>query len=155
MKVHDWMTPGPVVVSPGTPVAKARTLLRERGFRHLLVVADDPAGSRDEVRNRIGGYPVIGIISDRDVAIDPGDLHIALRRDRVRDLLADDRPVEAVMSPHPHLISADADVSDAASLLVSRQIGALPVVDDDHRLVGIITAVDCLLASLAQGAQRT
>lgn len=146
MKVRDWMSADPVVVSPDTTVAEARGLLREMGFRHLPVVVDDPDGVMATVRDRVHGFDVTGIVSDRDVAIDPRDLRAAVRRRRVDELLDDDRPVEAVMSPHPHVIDADAEVSEAAELLVSRQIGALPVVDGDRRLVGIITAIDCLLA---------
>lgn len=132
MKVRDWMSPDPVAVSPDTPVAEARHLLTEKGFRHLPVVDD----------------ALIGIVSDRDVAINPRALRAAVRRRQVDELLDDDRPVEAVMSPDPHVIGPEADVTQAARLLVSRQIGALPVVDVDQQLIGIITAVDCLLASL-------
>ncbi len=132
MKVRDWMSPDPVAVSPDTPVAEARQLFAEKGFRHLPVVDD----------------ALIGIVSDRDVAINPRALRAAVRRRQVDELLDDDRPVEAVMSPDPHVIGPEADVTQAARLLVSRQIGALPVVDVDQQLIGIITAVDCLLASL-------
>ncbi len=146
MKVRDWMSPGPVAVSPDTSVAEARRLLREMGFRHLPVVADDPAGALTTVRDRVHGFALTGMVSDRDVAIDPHELRTAVRRRRVEELVDDDRPVEAVMSSHPHVVRDDAEVSEAARLLLSRQIGALPVVDRDRRLVGIITAVDCLLA---------
>lgn len=148
MKVRDWMSPDPVAVYPDTPVAEARRLLRDWGIRHLPVVVDDAAGSHHEVRDRVGGYPVVGIVSDRDVAINPRDLRIAVRRGQVSELLDDDRPVETVMSGHPHLIDADADITEAAHQIVSRQIGALPVIDEERQLIGIVTAVDCLLASL-------
>ena len=54
------------------------------------------------------------------------------------------------MSAGPHVIGIDAEITDAARLLVSRRISALPVVDADRTLVGIITSVDCLLAWLSQ-----
>ena len=133
MQVREWMSPDPIIVAPQTPVSEARQLLSEHGFRHLPVV---------------DGGALVGIVSDRDVAINPRALRAAVRSHTVGDLIDDDRPVEAVMSRGPHVIEQGATVEAAARLLVSRQIGALPVVDDGRRLVGIITSVDCLLATL-------
>lgn len=133
MKVRDWMSPDPVTVSPDTTVAEARALMEAEGFRHLPVVT---------------GGTLLGIVSDRDVAIKDAALRAAIRQRTVEGLLDDDRPVESVMSHALHLIGSDAAVSEAARLLVSRRISALPVVDSDRKMVGIITSVDCLLASL-------
>lgn len=133
MQVREWMSPDPVTVTPHTPVAEARQLLSDHGFRHLPVVE---------------GGRLVGILSDRDVAINPRALRAAVRGHTAGDLVDDDRPVEAVMSRDPHVVAADATLEDAARLLVSRQISALPVVDDARTLVGIITSVDCLLATL-------
>ena len=133
MEVREWMSPDPVAVAPDTPVVEARRLLAEKGFRHLPVV--------DNGR-------LVGIISDRDVAINPRALRAAVRNGSVSDLLDDDRPIEAVMSPDPHVIGLDARLDEAARLLVSRHVNALPVVDEDRQLVGIVTSVDCLLASM-------
>ena len=131
MKVSDWMTAEPFTMSPGTTVAEARRLMEAGGFRHLPVV---------------DGNRLIGIISDRDVGIGDAQLRAATQVDGVEDLLGDDRPAESVMSAGPHVIGIDAEVTDAARLLVSRRISALPVVDADRAVVGIITSVDCLLA---------
>jgi acetoin utilization protein AcuB len=131
------MSPDPVSVSPDTSVAEAREALEAQGFRHLLVVVDDR---------------LIGILSDRDVGISAGALRAAVRRHDVDALLDDERPVESVMSSAPHVIGPDAPIGDAARMLVSRHINALPVVDDDGAVIGIITSVDCLLAGLEQPA---
>lgn len=137
MKVRDWMSPDPVSLAPDATVAEARQHMEAQGFRHLPVVDDDR---------------LIGIVSDRDVAIGTEALRDAVRRHDVVTLLDDERPLEAVMSGSPHVIGPDADVSEAARVLVSRRISALPVVDGDAQLVGIITSVDCLLATLRQTA---
>ena len=126
------MSPDPITVAPHTTVSEARQLLAEHGFRHLPVV---------------DGRELVGIVSDRDVAINPRALRAAVRNHTVGDLIDDDRPVEAVMSRDPHVIEEGATVEAAARLLVSRHINALPVVDG-RTLVGIITSVDCLLATL-------
>lgn len=140
MTVREWMSPDPLSVTPDATIAEARELMAAEGFRHLPVVS---------------GERLIGIISDRDVAIVDGALRAALRRHEVASLLNDERPVESVMSSEPLVIGPDADIGDAARLLVSRRISALPVVDDGGALVGIITSVDCLLASMqhAQAAK--
>ena len=67
------------------------------------------------------------------------------------ELLASRRDTEAIgvsqvmMKPvhcvHPHTL-----LSEAAHLMVSKKISGLPVVDDDKRLVGIITEADFLRA---------
>ena len=137
MTVRNWMSPDPVSVSPDATVAEARELLEAQGFRHLLVVSDDR---------------LVGIISDRDVAISGAVLRSAARNHDVASLLDDDRPVESVMSGTPHVIGPEAEIREAARLLVSRHINALPVVDIDGSVIGIITSVDCLLATLEQPA---
>ena len=140
MKVREWMSPDPVTVTPRTTVSVARQLLSTYGFRHLPVVDGDR---------------LVGIISDRDVRLDDAQVRGALRRGVLGEVLEDDRPTEAVMSSSPHVIGPDEMVEAAARLMLSRRISGLPVVDADHRLCGIITTTDCLLASLAEQAQVT
>jgi CBS domain-containing protein len=135
--VRDWMSPDPVSVSPDATVAEARELLEAQGFRHLLVISQDR---------------LVGIISDRGVAISGEALRAAVRNHDVASLLDDERPVESVMSGTPHVIGPEAEIGEAARLLVSRHINALPVVDIDGSVIGIITSVDCLLAALEQPA---
>jgi magnesium transporter len=50
--------------------------------------------------------------------------------------------VRDLMFPDLFTVRADTDQEDAARLLIDRNLLALPVVDDDGRLVGIITADD-------------
>lgn len=139
MFVRDWMSPDPVTVTPSTPVEEARRLLHRYGVRHLPVVN--------------GRGHLVGVVSDRDVAIDEAALQQALTRLAERRLggLADaagtERTVATVMSSPPQVIGPDEPVEAAARLMLSRCISALPVVAHDE-LVGVITTTDCLLASL-------
>lgn len=79
---------------------------------------------------------VIGMISDRDV----------------RSRRAADADVADIMSTPPHVIAADDTVEAAARMMLSRHINALPVVDVEGTLLGMITTTDCLLASLSPAA---
>jgi CBS domain-containing protein len=51
--------------------------------------------------------------------------------------------VKDVMTPDPVTIQADANVSEAASILRKRRIGGIPVMEGE-RLVGIVTETDLL-----------
>ena len=56
--------------------------------------------------------------------------------------------VRHVMADEPKSLRADMDPYDAASLMASFDIGSVPVVDDDDRLVGIVTDRDLALRVL-------
>jgi acetoin utilization protein AcuB len=132
MRVSEWMSPDPVAVGPQDTVRHARQLLHRYGVRHLPVVD----------RGR-----VVGVLSDRDVRIDEAALR-QLSSERLDESLGGARQVLEVMSAPPHLIRSDESMEAAARLMVSRRISALPVVDAEGELVGIVTTTDCLLASM-------
>lgn len=75
---------------------------------------------------------VVGIVSDRDL------LRANSRADRDR------LPVATIMTLLPYTVRADSPVRDAVEQMLIRKINALPVVDADDRLVGILTATDVL-----------
>lgn len=55
------------------------------------------------------------------------------------------------MTRNPMTIEPDATVREAAELMASGEIGDVVVVDEDHRLVGILTDRDIVVRVLAQG----
>jgi acetoin utilization protein AcuB len=121
LSVRDIMVANLVTVSPEESARKAYQLMRDHRFRHLPVVS----------RGRL-----VGVLSDRD-----------LRPTLLSPGLAEATVVE-LMSDNPTTIGPDASVEEAASLLVVKKIGCLPVVEGD-RLVGIVTETD-LLAVLVE-----
>jgi acetoin utilization protein AcuB len=133
MQIREWMSPDPVTVSPTTTVREARRLMHYYGVRHLPVVSDDR---------------VVGMVSDRDVRIEDADLSRIAGVGQVATVLGSSRLVEDVMSAPPYVIAMEETVESAARLMLSRRISALPVVDREGGLVGVITTTDCLLASL-------
>jgi acetoin utilization protein AcuB len=99
------------------------------------VQPDDTIGLVREIfrRRRIRHVPVIavgrvvGIVSDRDL----------------RGGGADERSVDAVMTPAPATTTPGAPIEDAAAVMRSRKFGALPVLEG-HELVGIVSESDLL-----------
>jgi acetoin utilization protein AcuB len=121
LTVRDVMVTDLVTVRPHETARHAYRLMRDHRFRHLPVVE----------RGQL-----LGILSDRDLR--PVLLSPTLARARVRELMSEDLTT----------VGPDAPVEDAASLLVVKKIGCVPVVADG-RLVGIVTETD-LLAVLVE-----
>ena len=61
------------------------------------------------------------------------------------------RPVEVkdYMLTHPVTVSEEADMGEAIRLIIDNKISGLCVIDADHRLVGILSELDCLRAMLS------
>ena len=75
---------------------------------------------------------VIGVLSDRDI----------LRN--ITKIDGKPTPVTQIMSRHVRTVKASLGAAEAATLMIERKIGCLPVVGDDEQLVGIITETDFL-----------
>ena len=116
MKVGDRMTRNPTHVRLSDTLSTARTIMQAEGFKHLPVV---------ETKR------VLGVVTDRDVRQYAANLDQTL--------------VETAMTADPATVSRDTSIEEAASIMLVRRIGCLPVVENGG-LVGIITGTDLLRA---------
>lgn len=53
------------------------------------------------------------------------------------------------MLKHPVSVNVDSDMGEAIRLIIDNKISGLCVVEDDNRLVGILSELDCLRAMLS------
>jgi acetoin utilization protein AcuB len=129
MIAADLMTPDPVTVRPDDDVSTAFSLLQESGFRHLPVVNEN-----DEL---------VGMISDRDLRalLVPHFLRQEVIEQIVTPACA---PIATLMSGNVVSVDMEDDVSVAADLILEHKIGAIPVVDGDGKLVGIVSYIDLI-----------
>ncbi len=127
MLVRDIMQTHPVSATLETRLPHLLRLLQRRGFRHLPVV---------------DGGKLVGIISDRDLKqsmISAASMTEGQERARLLDeLTAGQIMARAVVTIGPMF-----GVEEAARLMATRKISALPVTEGD-RLVGIVTETDVL-----------
>ena len=131
MKIRELMHHHPITIQRDATVETAARLLEKLDVRHLPV---------------LDGTKLIGMVSDRDLA---GVLY--------RDPLASDTKtprLEELIESDVVSIRPNASVREGIDLITERRVGALPVVDDGHVLVGIVSYVDVLreLASTLQEA---
>jgi acetoin utilization protein AcuB len=129
MRVKDLVRHRPVTIARDTPVLEARRIMQAKCIRHLLVVEDGR---------------LVGIVTDRDIRLNMPSPATTLSVWEVNYLLARLTAGE-VMTTTVIVVDPERDARDAANLLVSERIGALPVVDGD-KLVGIVTETDFLRA---------
>jgi acetoin utilization protein AcuB len=119
-----------ISVTPQTTLAEARSLMQENKFRHLPVVDDDSK--------------LVGIITDRDMrAAQPSSLLTEEEYQRTFDKVMQHR-VEEVMTKDPLTVSVYFTLQDTLLVMGQKKVGALPVVDEDGYLKGILSTRDLL-----------
>jgi len=123
MKVQDIMTPAPETCGPAANLAAAVERLWRANCGVLPVV--DERGM------------LTGIITDRDICIALGT------RSRPASAIA----VDTVMTRPVETCRAGDDISIALGLMKEHRVRRLPVLDDQGRLVGILSVNDLVLAT--------
>jgi CBS-domain-containing membrane protein len=125
----DLMTPDPFVIPASAKVSEALRALQELDVRHLPVVNSEGT--------------LVGMLSDRDlrslavpVTIDGewlGTVRLAL-----------DASVQSMMNSDVLTVGVEAEVEEIVDLMLGEKIGAVPVLDADGKLAGIVSYVDLL-----------
>jgi acetoin utilization protein AcuB len=140
MNVSELMTRKLITVAPDDSVEAAVQLLRRRGVRHLVVMEGDL---------------LVGILSDRDIkrAMDPGKPKKKLLNIGGLFFLLEPILVREIMTPDPVTVGPDLSVQEAASIMVAKRFGALPV-EGGGRTVGIVTETDLLRYFAKTGGER-
>lgn len=132
MFVSRSMTRRVVTVSPEASIFEAQELMAQNRIRHIPVVED--------------GDKLVGIVSDRDLRSampfwyfreDPGPEEKA----RIENLRIKD-----IMTRKVFTIPPGYTIQDALLMIQNAKVGALPVVDEEGRLKGILSVRDLLRA---------
>jgi acetoin utilization protein AcuB len=119
-------------VDRNTGLLEAHSLMQRLGIRHLPVVDAD---------NRL-----LGMITDRDIrSALPYELIKGGGEPQVREKYAHVK-VGEVMTTDLLTISPTHTLPDALLLIEQKKVGAFPVVDDEGKLVGILSVRDLLRA---------
>lgn len=119
-KCKDVMTQDPVCCLPTDTVSKVAQLMKTENVGSIPVVED------------IQTMKLIGILTDRDLALQV----VAYERDASSTL------VEDVMTYEVITCRATDDVQKAVDAMAQHQLRRMPVIDSDHRIVGIISQAD-------------
>jgi acetoin utilization protein AcuB len=127
-RAMDVMTAAPVVVREDDDLLDAVARMLKRGVRHLPVID--------------GEGRVVGMLSDRDVRSAVGDPTRVDLEDvggRIESL-----KVSHAMTAPPLVARQDEPLPAIARHFLDWRVGALPVLDDEDHIVGIISYLDLL-----------
>jgi acetoin utilization protein AcuB len=130
MLVKYWMSKNVITVDEDVSMMKASRLMKQHGIQHLPVMR----------KGRLAG-----ILSDRDLkeahpskasTLDIHELYYLLDQLKIKEIMA-----QKLHTAHP-----DDTIEKAAALMLKHDISALPVVNEEGHLEGVITKGDLFRA---------
>ncbi|MDY6935158.1 MAG: CBS domain-containing protein [Spirochaetota bacterium] len=128
MLVKNWMSTGVMSIRASDSVQHALKLQKEGNVKILPVIDDGK---------------LVGIVTDRDLK--KASLPESIPLDISEAMYITSKiKIHQVMTPYVFTISPDSTIDEAASIIVNNDISGLPVVDEERRIVGIITRSDIL-----------
>lgn len=130
MNIKEFMSTDIIYANLRDGLHQTYMRMRERGFRHMPVLDDEEK--------------LVGIISDRDLRrpdwLDANPNYAETFR------LDNEMKVSAAMSPSPTSLRADDAIRKAVDLFIERRYGAIPIVDENDRVIGMLSTIDALRA---------
>ena len=132
MRVEDLMTSKVFTVEQHDMIDRVFFLLHYEKVRHLPVVEKGK---------------VIGIVSDRDLykALGPKSNSNSIETaEGTTALHVIPQKVQHIMRRGVLTVNPDTYASEAATIMAENKVGALPVVDKNGKLAGIVSATDIL-----------
>jgi acetoin utilization protein AcuB len=126
------MTRKVITVEPEASVFEAQELMADNSIRHLPVINDN--------------QQLIGIVTDRDIrsALPYHFIRESCSKEQREQICA--LTVKDIMTRDPISISPTYTIQDALLMIQNSKVGALPVVDDDGKLSGILSVRDLMRA---------
>ncbi len=135
MKINNIIKGNEIVkVYPTTTIRDALSTMNNSGVRRITVV---DAGS-----NRVEG-----VITSMDIVdfIGGGSKYNLVKSKHDRNLFAAiNEPVKEIMTTEPICVKESANLKEVINLFIEKNVGGMPVVDRDYKLVSLITERDIL-----------
>lgn len=132
MFISNHMTTPVITVPPTATLTQARQILLDHHFRHLPVVDQEKR--------------LIGMVTDRDLRSAMSSSLLAVHEKLPLDEKIAASSVDQIMTPVSASLWPEATLDDALVLFDRTRVGALPVVDNERRLVGLLSIRDLLAA---------
>ena len=132
MFVSRSMTRKVITVGPQANIFEAQELMAQNQIRHLPVIEENGR--------------LLGIVTDRDIrsALPYNFFKKPPSKEEKKNF--SQLKIDEIMTREPITISPSHTIQDALLIIQDAKVGALPVVDEDRKLKGIISVRDLLRA---------
>ncbi len=132
MFVSERMATDLITIGPNFTIAEAKNKMSDNSIRHLPVVDDEGA--------------LIGIVTDRDMRdAMPSTLVKNADYEETVSLIMN-YLVSDIMTRDPITIYGYFTIQDALLVIQKKKVGALPVIDEQGNLIGLLSTRDLLTA---------
>jgi len=130
MLIEEIMNKTIVTVEMDDTLKLVKDIFDHAKFHHLMVIEHDK---------------LFGILSDRDLlkALSP---NIGTAAETMRDTASLNKKVHQIMTRKPFTLTADADIYDAINLFNENAVSCIPIINKQHKPVGILSWRDILKA---------
>jgi len=128
-QIQERMSAPPIIVQADSSYQRALRLMDDHQLHHLPVV--NAAGQ------------IVGIVTERDLLLAASHYGQA------------DIEVAEIMHKGAVTATPEMTIAQAASLMLHKRIGGLPVVDAQQHIVGVITETDLLRAFVEMLGMKT
>lgn len=132
MYISEYMTANPITVSGHVSLPEARKILSEYRIRHLPVID--------------GEDRLVGILTDRDLR----SAYPSSVTSKQEAILAFERvqssTVEDIMTTECSTLGENARLDDALLIFERDKVGAIPVIDESEKVVGLFSLLDLTTA---------
>jgi CBS domain-containing protein len=117
--VFEIMTENVTTCSPDTALKEVVKILSSKSLSSLVIIKD--------------GEP-IGIITERDM--------VSILADMLNDVIWDNLSIDHFMTSPTYTIRSDVALTEAVIFATSKNIRNLPVVDNNNKLIGLLTQTE-------------
>ena len=123
MKVLDVMSKNVITVKKETPILEVMKIMREKNIGFIIISEDEKA---------------IGVITDRDIVI-------SLSKE-----ISSSTPIIKIMKKYVITIKCDLEISEASDLMGYMQVRRLVVIDNENKIIGVLSVTDLLKNQLTE-----
>jgi len=131
--IEELMTPNPLTLSQYSSLADARKLMNEKQIRHVPVVNEDKE--------------LIGLVTQRTV-LTHGVSSQTFASEKELAKIEAGVLLSDIMTKNLTTATSNWGIRKAAQIIHKTKFGCLPVVDDENKLVGIITDHDFVATTI-------
>lgn len=126
--VREIMTQRVTALEHDAKLLDAVLLLRSSGYRHLPVLNQGR---------------LVGLLSDRDVQLASPSMFSNISPEEYNRIF-ETTPVAKVMARDPVTVNPATPIKEVVKVMHDQKFGAVPVVEGDNKLIGIVTTTDLL-----------